>query len=97
MKVQHRTEMTISIIGGLLLLLHGIHGSIEAIAYFRAPAVHAVSVAGSSFASGEAAGYAAGAAIDHVFWPLSSLFFGGALLWLAARKRLQHGSAAQAA
>ena len=97
MKVQHTTEMAISIIGGLLLLLHGIHGSIDAIAYFGAPAAQAVNAAGSSFASGEAAGYAAGAAVGHVFWPLSSLCFGVALLWLAARKRSQHEFAVPAA
>lgn len=97
MKVQHKTEMAVLIIGGILLLLHGIHGSIAAFTYFAAPPAHAVSVGSSSFASGEAAGYAAGAAVGHVFWPLLSLCFGASLLWLAVSKRSHHAHSASVA
>lgn len=97
MKVQHKTEMAVLIIGGVLLLLHGIHGSVAAFTYFVAPAAHAVNLGSSSFASGETAGYVAGVTAGHVLWPLLSLCFGGALLWLAGCKRSHHVRPASAA
>lgn len=97
MKVQHKTEIAVLIIGGVLLLLHGIHGVVTAIAYFAAPAGHVVSLSGPGFAASEAAGYAAGTAAGHVIWPVLSLCFGIALLWLAVGKRVRHTRSASAA
>lgn len=96
MKNQRKTEMLLLIFGGALLLLHGAHGTVQAIEYFTASAHHFVTASGSSFAASEAAGYRVGAAVGRVFWPLSSLCVGAGLLWLAASKRSLRADASQA-
>ncbi len=96
--INHRKlEMPILVSGGVLLLLHGVKSVVLAIEYFASFAPHALASSATSFGAAETAGYAAGAAVGHVFWPIFSLCVGAGLLWLAACKRSRRAGVSQSA
>ena len=96
--MNHRKlEKPLLVFGGVLLLLQGLKSTSLAIQYFFSSGPHVLASSATSFGAAEAAGYAAGSAVGHIFWPICLLCAGAGLLWLAARKRSRRGEVSQSA